>query len=123
MEEAGRRFERAGRAVIAGRWDLATYDLHELDEIFAEDLAASSWHGKAELSAMALQFQKQQLVALRVAVGSHDRGAFAHAAANAARACNACHKKAVQAYIEISETLGADVPLLDEKAAVAARSR
>jgi len=112
MDEAGRRFQRAGRAVIAGRWDLATYDLHELDEIFEEDLASTSWHGKPELSALAQRFQEQQLAALRVAVHSHDRGTFEHAAAEAARACNECHKKADQAYIEISEGLGAEMPLV-----------
>ena len=113
MDEAGRRFQRAGRAVVAGRWDLATYDLHELDEIFDDDLAGSSWHGKAELSALAHQFQTRQLAQLQVAVRSRDRGAFEHAAADAARACNACHKKADQGYIEISESLGAEVPLVD----------
>ncbi len=120
MDEAGRRFQRSQRAAIAGRWELAKYDLHELEEIFEEDLATSSWHGKAELSERARQFQTQQLTALRTAVNARDRAAFEHAVADAARACNACHKAADQDYIEISETPGADVPVLDAKPATTA---
>jgi hypothetical protein len=115
MDEAGRRFQRAGRAVIAGRWELAAYDLHELDEIFEEDLAGSSWHGKPELSRFAKQFHGRELAELRTAVLAHDRTSFEHAAANAARACNECHRRAEEAYIEISETVGADVPAIEMK--------
>jgi hypothetical protein len=113
MDEAGRRFRRASRAVKAGRWDLAGYDLHELDEIFEEDLAHSSWHGKPELGARAAALQRNQLVAMHTALDAHDRAAFAAAVADAARACNDCHKTADVAYIEISPELGAEVPVVE----------
>jgi hypothetical protein len=116
MDEAGRRFQRSERAAIAGRWELAKYDLHELEEIFTEDLASSSWHGKPQLADLARTFQSQQLAALRSAVDARDHAAFEHAVADTARACNACHKAADQNYIEISERLGADVPVLDARA-------
>lgn len=115
MDEAGRRFHRAGRAVLAGRWDLAKYDLHELQEIFDEDLAGSSWHDKPKLPALAHKFQTEQLVALDAAVAHRDRAAFQTAAADTARACNACHKAADQAYIEVSENLGVEVPVVETK--------
>jgi hypothetical protein len=119
MDEAGRRFHRAGRAVLASRWDLASYDLHELDEIFAEDLAGSSWLGKPQLAQLAQRFEAQSLPALRAAVKTRDRTAFESASREAARACNACHKTAEQSYIEISENLGADVPVIDANGSVA----
>ncbi len=104
------RFGRAGRAVLAGRWELAGYDLHELDEIFSDDLSTSGWHGKPQLADLAKTFQAQRITALRTAANAHDRAAYEHAVADAARACNECHKAADMAYIEISATLGAEVP-------------
>lgn len=104
------RFGRAGRAVLSGRWDLAGYDLHELDEIFVDDLASSGWHGKPKLADLARTFQAERITALRAAATSHDRAAYERAAADAAHACNECHKAADQAYIEISPALGAEVP-------------
>lgn len=112
MDEVGSRFNRVGRAMVAGRWELATYDLHELKEVFEEDLAGSSWHGKPQLSELAKKFQAQQITALAMAVHSHDREASQRAVADAARACNECHKAADMAYIEISETPGAEVPVV-----------
>ncbi len=115
MGEAGQRFNRVGRAVLAGRWELATYDLKELDEIFGEDLAASSWLGKPKLSELAHQFQSRELAAIRTAVHAKDRDASQQAVAQAARACNECHKAADMGYIEISEALGAEVPVVGAK--------
>ena len=110
MDEAGMRFGRAGRAVLSGRYELAGYDLHELDEIFSDDLATSTWHGKAKLADLARTFASERIPALRAAVTAHDRAGYERAAADAARACNDCHKAADQAYIEISPALGAEVP-------------
>lgn len=112
MDETGMRFNRVGRAVLAGRWELATYDLAEMKEIFEDDLANSSWHGKPELSQLAQRFRADQLKALDAALRAHDRDASARAVAGAARACNECHQKADMAYIEISEQLGDQVPVV-----------
>ena len=108
------RFGRAGRAVLAGRWELAGYDLHELDEIFADDLASSSWHGKVQLVPLAQDFASHRLPALRAAANAHDRAAYEHAAADAAHACNECHKAAEMPYIEISPMLGVEVPVISQ---------
>ncbi len=113
MNEAGMRFNRVGRAVLAGRWELASYDLDELKEIFEEDLAQSSWHGKPELSQLAHRFRSENITALSAALHAHDRDASTRAVAGAARACNECHKKAEMEYIEISEKLGEQTPVVD----------
>jgi hypothetical protein len=112
MGEAGVRFNRVGRAVLAGRWQLASYDLKELDEIFAEDLATSNWHGKPGLAELASRFHSQDLAAVTAAVRAQDRDASARAIAQVARACNECHKKADMEYIEISDQPGAEAPVV-----------
>jgi hypothetical protein len=38
MAEVGRRFERAGQAVVAGRWEMAGYDIGEIGELFEDDI-------------------------------------------------------------------------------------
>jgi hypothetical protein len=116
MDETGQRFARAGRAVLAGRWELAGYDLHELDEIFSDDLASSSWHGKPALAQLAKRFEGHEVAELAAAVRAHDRAAYEHAVADAARACNGCHRAAEMAYIEIPESLGAEVPNIEPPA-------
>jgi hypothetical protein len=121
MAEAGQRFHRAARAVAAGRWELATYDLHELGEVFADDLATSTWHGRPELSRRSHDFQAHELTAIATAVAARDRAAFDQAVAATAKACNACHHAADVAYIEISPEAGAEVPLVDGPPATARR--
>ena len=111
MVETAMRFQRAGRAVLAGRWELAAYDIHELEEVFGEDLAASPWQGNPKLPALAHAFHTD-LVALRDAARAHDRTAFETAVAHAAQSCNGCHKSADMAYIEIPTLLGEEVPVI-----------
>ena len=41
MPEVGRHFERAGRAASAHRWELAQYDIDELQEIFEQDVPSA----------------------------------------------------------------------------------
>ena len=112
MVETAMRFQRAGRAVLAGRWELAAYDIHELEEVFGEDLAASPWQNNPKLPPLAQQFHAQDLAALKVAVRAHDRVAFETAVAHAAQTCNGCHKTADMAYIEIPTLLGEEVPVI-----------
>ncbi len=102
MDEAGLRFERAGRAVASGRWDIAKDDLHELDEIFEQNVTALEWRGEPRLSQLARRFKVEDLPALHKAVGAHDQNAFEQAAEAAARGCNECHRAADQSNIEIS---------------------
>lgn len=119
MAETGARFERIGRAGLAGRWELASYDLDELGEIFKEDLAGSSWQGNDQLPAIAKRFESRELAALDAAIHARDRAAFDRAVAQAAATCNECHRAAQKPYIEISATPGSEVPVLDAQHQVA----
>ena len=112
MLEVGMRFERAGRAVLNERWELAAYDVDELEEIFEDDLFRSKWMGNTEVARLAREFTARSIPALRGAVRGHDHTSTVSAAADAARSCNACHRAAGLPFIQISESLGASVPVL-----------
>jgi hypothetical protein len=113
MLEIGLRFERAGRAVAAARWELARYDITELGEVFEDDLFASKWMGNADVARLGRSFRASSIPTLGTAVGSRDRDRSAQAFAEAARACNACHVAAGMAFIEIPEAIGANVPAIE----------
>jgi hypothetical protein len=114
MAEVGRRFERAGRAVAAARWDLASYDLGEIEEVFADDLPRAERPGDVPIdpAPRAAAFAATNLPALQKAAAARDRAAFDAAFAAAAAACNACHVEAQKAFIEIPATVDAEVPTL-----------
>jgi hypothetical protein len=113
MWEAGWRFQRAGQAARAGRWDLARYDLHELDEVFAEDIARAETHDeKVDIHKLAREFAQVQLPAMRAAVDAHDMQQFNSAIVAAAKSCNDCHKLVDKPFIEVPLEAGAEVPLL-----------
>jgi len=114
MSEVGRRFERAGRAAKAGRWELARYDLDELDEIFEDDVphAATPPDVHADLQGLAHAFAVAHPPALRRAAAAHDGAAFEAAFRDAATACNACHAAAHRAFVEVPTTWGEPVPVV-----------
>jgi cytochrome c556 len=114
MAEVGRRFERAGRAVAASRWDLANYDLGEIEEVFANDLPYAERPEDVPIdpAPRAAAFAATNLPALLKATEARDRAAFDAAFAAAAAACNACHVEAKKAFIEVPSTVGAEVPTL-----------
>jgi hypothetical protein len=112
MMEIGLRFERTGRAAIVGRWELAAYDVDELEEVFRGDLIPSSWTEHAGVARLAHDFVTATLPALHSAVQRRDRQALEDAFTATARACNACHVAAGMSFIEISETIGQRAPVL-----------
>ncbi|MCB9572485.1 MAG: hypothetical protein H6709_10395 [Kofleriaceae bacterium] len=114
MAEVGRRFERAGRAVIAGRWDLADYDLGELGEVFDDDLrhAARPEDVPSDPQPAIAEFAATALPRLQAAVRAHDRAGYDAAVAAAAQACNACHEASAKAFIVVPSATGAAVPEL-----------
>jgi hypothetical protein len=123
MGEAGRRFELFGRAVQAERFELAGYELGELEEIFEDDLplaAPPKETGKADLASLSAGFLHAELPALRSALASHDRAVVAAAFARAAGGCNPRHAASGHGFIEIPTEAGAGVPRLDAPAAKAA---
>ena len=120
MSEVGRRFERAGRAVVAGRWELAGYDLGEIDELFAEiPDAIMPEDVTVDVRPIAKAFVDTQPPELRKAIAAKDRAAFEAAFARAAGACNGCHQTAKRAFLEIPTKIGVAVPVIDAIAAPA----
>src|SRR5258708_7028856 len=121
MWEAGWRFQRAGQAARAGRWELAKYDLHELDEVFRDDIARAPHDEKIDVHKLAREFAAVQLPAMRAAVDAHDMHAFSTAIVAAAKSCNDCHKLVDKPFIEVPLEAGAEVPSLAPIAATARR--
>jgi hypothetical protein len=118
MPEVGHRFERAGRAVLAGRWELASYDLHELDEVLDDDLphAQQPEDIHVDLLPMARDLAARGVAAMQRAAQARDRAAFEAAFAQSAALCANCHHAANRAFIEVPTTLGAPVPTLEASA-------
>ena len=114
MAEIGPRFERAGRAAGAGAWELADYDLHELEELFEDDAPGASAPADVttDLPGGMADFARGPLAELRRAAASHDGAAFASAYAAAAGACNACHRDAGRGFLLIPTVQGEEVPAI-----------
>jgi hypothetical protein len=118
MAQVGRRFEVAGRAAEAGRFQLADFEVGELEELFEGDVprAALPKEGPtAHIPAMAQSFLKVALPELKQAAAKNDRVAFAEAFGHAAAQCNGCHQASAKAFIEIPLVPGKAVPSLDPK--------
>lgn len=116
MSEVGQRFERAGRAASAGRFELAAFEAGELDELFREDLPRADLPkegASASLPAEADAFVKAYPARLKKAAAARDLPAFSDAFRDAAIACNACHAASGHGFIEIPTALGKPVPSLD----------
>jgi hypothetical protein len=118
MSEVGRRFEFLGRAAAARRWELAAFELEELEEIFAE-LPAAEPPGHMDeisldnLSGIEEAFRNTHPPELSAALAGRDSAAVAAAFASTAATCNSCHRATGHAFIEIPAALGAGVPKLD----------
>ena len=117
MVGVGRRFETLGRALAAGRWALADYEVEEL----AEDLEAlppaeppPSVH--VDLLGLARAYPAAYLAPLTAAVGRRDAAAATAAYAAAAVACYACHQTAGKTGIMVSPTPGDAVPWVTPEA-------
>ena len=122
MVVVGRRFETAGRAAQAGRWELATFEADELGELFESDVPHASLPKEgptAQIPAMARAFLASVPPDLAKAAATRDRATFAAAFERAAAQCNACHASAAKGFIEVPSVPGAAVPRLDPIAAPA----
>lgn len=120
MADVGRRFEVFGRAAVAGRYELAAYELGELDEAFTEIVphAAPPREGHPEvLPTMGATFTRETLAGLAASVAARDPAQVTAAFARAAAACNACHEASGHAFIEIPTTPGRAIPVTDPLAA------
>ncbi|MEO8798055.1 MAG: hypothetical protein ABI551_09240, partial [Polyangiaceae bacterium] len=115
MSEVARRFETAGKAAHANRFELAAFEIGELDERF-EDIPNAELPKEgstAQIPGLAAAFRMNDLPALLDAAQKKDITAFDAAFAKAATACNNCHNASDKAFIEISETPGRPVPTIE----------
>jgi hypothetical protein len=120
MLENGHRFETAGLAAAAGRWELAEYEAHEMIELFEDDMPRALLPGECN-DALADQTYESllndQLPELRSAARSADEEAFARAFSTASASCNGCHAGCEVAFIVIPTEPGRRVPVIDAPAA------
>lgn len=115
MVEIGHRFELIGRAAKAKRFELAAFELHEMEEAF-EDLARANPPKASRdvpLGGMAEAFMTTHPEALRSALAKGDMAASRDAFQAAATSCNACHQASRHGFVEIPGEMGASVPRLD----------
>jgi hypothetical protein len=118
MAEVGRRFELAGRSVQARRFELASFEVGELQEIFEEDLPKAEpprVNAGVDLAGVAGAFRQTNLPELLAATGSRDVRAFQAAYARAAGTCNGCHRASGHEFIEVPSLPGVAVPRLDPR--------
>lgn len=126
MVQVGRRFEVAGRAASANRFELAAFEVGELRELFENDVPRASLPKEgptAQIPAMAKAFLESVPPALTLAAASRDCKAFASAFQLAADTCNACHRSADKGFIEVPSVPGQTVPVLNPLPPAAASDR
>jgi hypothetical protein len=118
MAEVGRRFETAGRAAVANRFELAEFEAGELEELFENDVptAALPKEGPTQhIPTMAKAFLASNAPELQGAAHARDGKRFADAFAKAAAACNGCHAASDKAFIEVPSVPGKAVPVLEPR--------
>jgi cytochrome c553 len=116
MVQVGHRFELAGRAAVANRFELAAFEAGELGELFENDVPRASLPKEgptAQIPAMAKAFLESIPPELSKAATSKDPAAFAAAFEHAAATCNACHQSAEKGFIQVPSVPGRSVPVLD----------
>lgn len=126
MVQVGRRFEMAGRAAAANRFELAAFEAGELEELFETDVPRAKLPKEgptAQIPALAKAFLTTVPPELTKAADSQDRAAFAAAFQRAAAQCNACHASAAKGFIQVPSVPGQAVPVMDPLPAPAGSTR
>ena len=116
MVNVGRRFETAGRAAAANRWELAAFEAGELGELFESDVPHAQLPKEgptAQIPAMSQAFLQSAPPDLASAAATKDRAKFAAAFERAAAQCNACHASADKGFIQVPSVPGQAVPVVD----------
>jgi hypothetical protein len=120
MEQVGHRFEMAGKAATANRFELAAFEVGELEELFENDVPRASLPKEgptAQIPSLAKAFLSAVPPELTKAAASKDQATFAAAFQNAAAMCNGCHESAAKGFIKVPSAPGRSVPVLDPLAA------
>ncbi len=119
MVETAHRFELAGVARSAGRWELAAYEVGEIAELFDVDVSRALLPGACDDDVSEAMFSRlldEELPALKQAAEERDDALFAERYRLASVSCNTCHATCAVSFIEVPNTPGADVPRLDPPA-------
>jgi len=122
MVTVGRRFEMAGRAAMANRWELAAFEAGELGELFESDVPHAQLPKEgptAQIPALASAFLQSAPPDLQKAAETKDRAKFTAAFERAAAQCNACHVSAEKGFIQVPSVPGQSVPVVDPLPAAA----
>jgi hypothetical protein len=126
MVQVGRRFEMAGRAAAANRFELAAFEAAEIGELFENDVPRARLPKEgptAQIATMARAFLESIPPELISAADSNDRAAFAAAFQHAAVMCNACHMSAAKGFIQVPYVPGQSVPVLEPLASASGADR
>ena len=93
MSSTQMRHAKLWYAGDAKNWELADYELDELEEGFADALEYHPTHksSPAPLTRVLPEFMDGPVAALRAAIQAQDQLAFAAAHDELTRGCNACH--------------------------------
>lgn len=116
MSELGHRFELAGRAANANRFDLAGYEVGEMYEVIDDDLAHASPPREGDpkkVAALLEELRGRRLPDLSRTAVQKDAQGFTASFAETARTCNACHAATKHGFLQIPEEPGREVPRLD----------
>jgi hypothetical protein len=116
MVQVARRFEIAGRAANANRFDLSEFEAGEIEELFETDVPAAELPKEgptAHIPAMAKAFLEGGVPPLKSAAAAKDRAAFVAAFQRAASLCNACHQASAKGFIQVPSEPGKGIPDLD----------
>ena len=122
MTEVGRRFEVAGRAAAANRFELAEFEAGELGEVFENDVPSAELPKEgptAHIPALAHAFLQTNVPELQHAAAAKDAVAFKAAFQRAAAACNGCHVTSAKPFLEVPSLPGKEVPDLSPLPAAA----
>jgi hypothetical protein len=113
MVEVARRFEIAGRAANANRFELAEFEVGEIGELFEDDVPNAELPKEgptAHIPTVAKGFLEANVPELKKAAAAKDHDAFAAAFQRAASICNACHQAAAKGFIQVPSEPGKAVP-------------
>jgi hypothetical protein len=116
MVQVARRFEIAGKAMAANRFELGEFEVGELQEVFENDVPRAKLPKEGptgQIRPMAKAFLDGVLPELTKAASSKDKAKFALAFEHTAAACNACHAAAAKAFIQVPTVPGQAVPVVD----------
>lgn len=116
MAQVARRFEIAGRAANANRFELAEFEAGEIEELFETDIPGAELPKEgptAHIPAMAKAFLQTSAPDLKKAAATKDHAVFAKAFQEASSVCNACHQASAKGFIQVPSEPGKGVPDLD----------